>query len=81
MRKMKNKYGTLNIREHVIIKNFWEYYITDMYPEDSDIQNAFVMGDFNEQGDISLEEIKPYIMSRTKKLDELMPAEGFQWED
>ena len=80
-RTMKNKYGQLKIREHIILKNFWEYYITDEYPEESEIQNALVMGFETEQGDVYLPEIQPYIISRTKKLDELMPAEGFQWLD
>ena len=80
-RTMKNKYGQLKIKEHIILKNFWDYYITDMYDDDSEIQNAFVMGFENESGDVWMPEIEPYIISRTKKLDEIMPAEGFEWLD
>ena len=69
----------LTIREHIILKNFWEYYITDYYPEESDIQEAYVMGFEDEIGDISMEELKPYIITRTKHLDEVMPATGYRW--
>jgi hypothetical protein len=37
-----------------------------------------VDGDFQETGLVSLEEIKPYIISRTKDLN-LMPAPGWEW--
>jgi predicted CDP-diglyceride synthetase/phosphatidate cytidylyltransferase len=80
MRKMKHKKtGTiLNVVEHVITKNYWEYYITDEHFND-DIVAALVMGFETEIGDISLSEIKPYMMTRTKDLSEVMPAEGWHW--
>jgi hypothetical protein len=79
MRKMKTKYGTvLNVVEHIILKNFWEYYVTDEKFTD-DIVCCLVMGDEQEIGDVSLSEIKPYVISRTKKLDDIMPASGCEW--
>ncbi len=82
MRTMKNQYGKLNITEHIITKGFWEYYITDqIFSEDGDIVQAVVMGHETEVGDISLSEIKPYIITRTRNLNEVAPAEGWQWVD
>lgn len=82
MKNMISKNGTkLKIRQHIILKNFWEYYITDRYPEDSEIQEAFVMGFENELGDVYLPEIKPYIISKTNDLEDVAPASGFSWEE
>ena len=78
MRKMKNKYGIVNVLEHIILRNYWEYYITDDKFND-DVVRSVVMGDETELGDISLSEIKPYVMSRTKRLDEIAPASGWEW--
>ena len=80
MRKMKNvKTGqVLNITEHIIIKNLWEYYVTDDKFDD-DIVQCFVMGFENELGDVYMPEIEPYIISKTKKLNEIAPAHGFEW--
>lgn len=88
MRKMKNKQfnSTINVVEHIILQNFWEYYVTDYHFNKKDypnIVNCLVMGDEIEQGDVNLDEIKPYIISRTKvdKNSELMPAQGYEWVD
>jgi hypothetical protein len=44
---------------------------------------GYVMGFENEWGDVSLNEVKPYIMTNTTGagLDEIMPPEGYYWED
>ena len=68
----------LNIVEHIITRNMWEYYITDK-KIDADTRLAYVMGFENELGYVSLDEIRPYILTRTTKLDEVMPAIGYQW--
>lgn len=83
MRKMKKVLSNgeeieINVVEHVILRNFWEYYITDDH-HNSDIVRAFVMGFENELGDISLSEIRPYAISRTKNLKEVAPAQGWKW--
>lgn len=79
MRKMVNQNGTeLEVVEHIILRNFWEYYVTtDSYSDD--IKLCLVMGDFIELGDVSLSEIAPYIISRTKNLANVMPAPGYNW--
>jgi hypothetical protein len=83
MRTMVNGYGTkLKVVEHIIIKNFWEYYLTDRPAEnDGDIREALVIGFETELGDVSLQEIKPYIIARTKKITEVMPPPNWTWVD
>jgi hypothetical protein len=72
----------LEIVEHIILKNYWEYYILkdDEYATE-DIKAAVVMGDSTEIGDVSLSEMKPYIVSRTSDFSEIMPAAGYKWEN
>ena len=72
----------LEIVEHIILKNYWEYYILkdDEYATE-DIKAAVVMGDDTELGDVSLSEMKPYIISRTSDLSEIYPATGYKWEN
>jgi len=72
----------LEIVEHIILKNYWEYYILkdDEYSTE-DIKTAVVMGDATELGDVSLSEMEPYIKTRTSNLSELMPAAGYKWEN
>lgn len=79
-RKMKRKDSNIiiNVVEHIILKNYWEYYITDD-SYSNDIKRALVMGFETELGDVSLNEIKPYIISRTTKLNEIAPAQGWEW--
>lgn len=84
MRKMVNKHGTiLNIKEHIILRNFWGYYVTDQVPvqDDPQVITALVMGFEQELGDVYLPEIQPYIAARTKRIKEVMPAAGWSWVD
>ena len=85
MQKNEGSNSKVTVVEHIIVKNFWEYYILDDKKENpewsiaDDIQFAFVMGFENEFGDVSRSEMKPYIISQTRNLDEVMPPEGFSW--
>jgi len=83
MRKMKKKDSEtiLTVKEHIIIKNFWEYYITNEETNDPDTKFALVMGFETELGYVYLPEIQPYIVSKTKKLNDVMPAPGWEWLD
>ena len=87
MRKMVSTNGTeLYVKEHIITRNLWEYYIVDDEPSDHEInydmiQLAYVMGFENELGSVYMPEIEPYILSRTKDLSNIMPASGFNWVD
>lgn len=71
----------LNVVEHIILKNFWEYYVTDRPSDDENIKECFVMGFENELGDVYIPEIRPYIISKTKDLENVAPASGFRWID
>jgi hypothetical protein len=82
MRKMKsnNSDAVVNVVEHIIVKNWWEYFVTDR-KESEDIAEAVVLGFEVEQGDVSLSEIHPHIISRTRDLDGVLPAPGWEWVD
>ncbi len=81
MRTMVNQKGTkFNVIEHIIIKNFWEYYVIDDPNNTEDIKFCLVIGDEIELGDVSMSEIRPYVISRTKQLNEVMPpAANYSW--
>ena len=70
----------INVTEHLMTKNLWEFYITDDKHSD-DIVRALVMGYSTELGDISLAEIKPFVTMRTTDLNEILPPEGYVWEN
>ena len=81
MRQMINEHGnTVKVIEHIMLSNMWEYYILDTngYSNDSDIRFALVVGDYTEMGSVSMDEITPYIVSRTTDLD-IMPAPHWSW--
>ncbi len=84
MRKMIRGNLKLNVVEHIILRNMWEYYILadepDTHAPDPDIVYALVMGFNDEIGTVSMSEIKPHIMTRTTDLSEIMPADGYEWE-
>lgn len=80
-RKMTNGKTTLVVVEHIIIKNFWEYYVTDRESDNPDIKEALVIGFETELGDVYMPEIAPYIRTRTAKLEEIMAAPGWDWVD
>lgn len=69
---------TINIVEHWMTQNFWEYYITDAVHDD-DIVTALVLGYEDEIGYISLSEISPFVISKTKCLDDVIPPPGWNW--
>jgi hypothetical protein len=70
----------LEVREHIMTQNMWEFYVLEE-PDQDGVSFAFVSGDCNELGYVSLDEIKPFIISRTKQMDEIFPAPGFSWVD
>ena len=84
MRKMKR--GTtvhgdgqvIEVIEHIILKNFWEIYVIEV---NGDQIFNLTVGDFTELGYSSMEELKPYILMRTKNLTDLMAAPDWIWVD
>jgi len=85
MRKMTKGNLKLNVVEHIILRNMWEYFVLadepDTHAPDPDIVYALVMGFNDEIGTVSLSEIKPHVISRTSNLDDIMPADGYEWAD
>ena len=70
-----------SVAQHVILRNGWEYYLEEA---DSDgIAFGYVMGFANEWGSVSMDEVKPYTVSRVTgaTLDEVLPPQGYHWED
>ena len=86
MRQITQGNSTLNVVAHVILRNMWEYYITEL-PDDTGIGCALVMGDAVEYGSIAQADIDAYGISYTTKLDDtdrmfpLMPPIGWEWAD
>jgi len=83
MRIMVNKKTGQEVKvvEHIIIQNFWEYYVIEDERNTDEVKLCFVMGFENEMGDVYIPEIKPFIKTRTKNLHEVMPASGFTWKE
>ena len=83
-RKMELPFGSVvTVVKHIILKNGWEYYVTDDKFND-DIVRCYVCGLYDELGDVSLSEIKPHIVSQTTKVgygSDLLPAPNCKWVD
>jgi hypothetical protein len=72
----------VDVLEHILLKNGWEVYVTERGQDgDPDIGYGLVCGFENEWGSFSFKEYKPYILSRTSDLTDLMPAPGYEWVD
>jgi hypothetical protein len=69
------------VAQHIILRNFWEYYLEETGKDG--IAFGYVMGIEKEWGSVSMDEIKPYIVSiaRGKELNYIMPPEGYYWEN
>jgi len=85
MRKMQSKNGqtTVKVTKHIILQNSWEYYVVDddemQYDEKDDIQFVYAIGFAQEFGSVSMKEIKPFIVSETKNLNDVAPAPDWMW--
>lgn len=81
VKEMINANGTHKVKvlEHIILRNLWEYYVLDDENNTNDVKFCYVLGFENEFGDVPMEEIKPYIITRTKDLEDVMPAPGYRW--
>ena len=73
--------GPFAVHQHIILKNFWEYYLGET--DENGVAFGYVMGIANEWGDVSMEEIKPYIIGQARANDlwHIMPPEGYRWEE
>ncbi|MFZ9327774.1 MAG: hypothetical protein ACO24H_10035 [Polynucleobacter sp.] len=74
--------GTVvTVYSHAITRNFWEYFFVDPKPNSQHNMCAIVMGFETEMGDVHLPEIKPYLLSATSDLHDVMPCQGWEWVD
>lgn len=83
MRTMKSGNIKLKVKAWYMLRNGWEFYVTKL-PDKNGIGEALVLGDYDEIGSFSAQEIKPYIVSSVfeqKELMELAPAPGYHWVD
>ena len=76
---MKKGNQIIQVIEWFIIENWWEYYVIEV--DGDNIAFCLVDGYETELGDVDLEEVRPYIKLRTKELNTIMPAPGWQWID
>ena len=67
--------------QHIILRNGWEYYLEEA--DSYGLSFGLVMGFVNEWGMVDMAELKPHIVSiaRGKELDDIMPPEGYYWEN
>ena len=83
MRVMKQEsipYLKLEVKEHIITQNMWEFYVLEE-PDENGVTFALVSGDYDELGFVSLDEIAPFILLRTKDMEGIAPAPGYSWLD
>ena len=78
MRTMKRGNTKLNIVKHVILRNFYEYFITEL-PDANGIGMAYVVGDYDEYGTVAQYDIDKFGLTSTEELDEIAPAPGWDW--
>jgi hypothetical protein len=71
----------VTVYSHGITKNFWEYYFLDSKPDSRQNMCALVMGFEQEMGDVHVPEVQPYLMTYTKNMNNIAPAEGWEWVD
>lgn len=80
MRKMVTPWGnTVKVIEHIILRNFWEYYVLDEPTNTEHVKCCLVMGAETECGDVDMREIAPYMITRTTKLRNVAPVSGGAW--
>lgn len=79
-REITNGSSTVEVVEHVMLRNMWEYYLIE--PADDDgIAFALVCGIDVEFGSVYQSDIDQYGISRTTQLDEILPPVGWSWAD
>ena len=67
----------LSVYRLIMTFNLWEYYILEDFG--NDLVKALVLGYETEIGDVSLEEITPFILTDTRDLTQVLPATGYRW--
>ena len=72
--------GTVvTVHAWLMTRNMWEYFLLDPKPDTVGNVFSLVMGDETEMGDVNLPELRPFLCSFTRELDDLAPADGWEW--
>lgn len=72
--------GTVvTVYSHAMTLNGWEYFFLDRKPDSDKNMVAVVMGFETEMGGVHIPEIKPYLLSFTRDLQDVMPCQGWEW--
>ena len=88
MVKQNDNSVSINVVRVLMLKNFWEVYITDEETDDERRRFALVMGFETELGDVWLPEYEGHIicdtggssLERIVADEEIAPATGWQWK-
>ena len=81
MRQMMDQHGSkAYVVEHIILSNLWEYFIIEEAGDDG-VAFALVVGDATEMGSVWMDNIEPYIISRTTELSDILPPPRWEWCD
>lgn len=72
---------SLKVDTHYMTINRWEFYLEK--PDENNNSFGLTMGDFDELGYTSIDEIRPFLISKSKPSDlkTLAPAIGWKWKD
>jgi hypothetical protein len=84
MRLKRGEIITPHVKHWVLLRNGWEYFLFDMGEDNApgeDIRFALVYGDATEMGDVSMEEVKPYILVQTVDLTDIAPPPDWEWTE
>jgi len=78
-----NNDTVINVKQLIILSNLWEVFVIadENADENSDQMFTLTVGDFTELGYQSKEELKPYILTTTTDLQEVLPAPNWKWLD
>ena len=71
----------VTVHSLAMTRNGWEYYFLDPKPNADQNMLALVMGFETEMGDVHIPEIKPYLISFTRDLQDVFACEGWEWVD
>lgn len=74
---------TITIKRCLVLLNFWEYFIiaTPDISDDEDVQFAYVNGDFDEFGYVSMSELRRHKLSESGDMMACLAPVGFEWSD
>tara|TARA_R110002167_G_C12229750_1_gene609664 strand:+ start:179 stop:451 length:273 start_codon:yes stop_codon:yes gene_type:complete len=78
------RFASIHVDQYIITQHGWEYYLEK--PEDQESRNyrfGLVMGVATEMGMVDVNEVLPYatLVAVGDELNELMPAEGWEWSE